>query len=143
MAVLSPDPQLFRDVGVATDERAARRTLRDQIARLEAEIGAAVASAYPRLGAAEPVAGFAGPRLLDLGELERTRDELAERLRELRARTSEQADRQEAKRLRYMPLRSYRTGRYDYWFSHSRRYSERTRIFGIAIQITRRLVPRS
>ena len=99
MAVLSPDPQLFRDVGVATDERAARRTLRDQIARLEAEIGAAVASAYPRLGAAEPVAGFAGPRLLDLGELERTRDELAERLRELRARTSEQADRQEAKRL--------------------------------------------
>ena len=106
MVVLTPDPQLARGVGIGApgvgiglDERAARRTLRDQIARLEREIGAAVASAYPRLAPAAPVAGFAGPRMLGLGELERTRDELAERLHELRAKTSEQADRQEAKRL--------------------------------------------
>src|SRR3954463_12058066 len=31
------------------DERAARRTLRDQIARLERDLGAAVVAAYPRL----------------------------------------------------------------------------------------------
>jgi hypothetical protein len=83
----------------APAERPARESLRAQIARLEAEIGQAVATAYPRLDPLAPVAGFAGPRLLTLGELERTRDELAGRLRELRERTTEQADRQEAKRL--------------------------------------------
>jgi hypothetical protein len=81
------------------DERAARRTLRDQIARLEAELGQAAVSAYPRLPLGAPVAGFAGPRLLDLGELERTRDELADKLRDVRRRMTEQADCQEDKRL--------------------------------------------
>src|SRR4051795_7472613 len=33
------------------DERAARRTLREQIARLERDLGAAVIAAYPRLPA--------------------------------------------------------------------------------------------
>lgn len=82
-----------------TDDRAARQSLREQIARLEREIGAAVASAYPRMGPATRVQGFAGPRMLDLGELERTRDELAEQLSELRSRTTEQADRQQEMRL--------------------------------------------
>ena len=86
--------------GVETvDERAARRTLRDQIARLEAELGQAAVAAYPRLPLGAAVAGFAGPRLLDLGELERTRDELAEKLREVRHQVSEQADVQSEKRL--------------------------------------------
>ena len=82
-----------------TAERAARQSLREQIARLESEIGHAVASAYPRLEPPPPVQGFAGPRLLGLAELERTRDELAAQLQDLRARMSEQADRQAAKRL--------------------------------------------
>jgi len=99
MVVLTRDPQLVPGVVVDGDERAARRTLRHQIAKLEAEIGAAVATAYPRLAPAAPVAGFAGPRMLSLGELERTRDELAGQLADLRARTAQQADRQEAKRL--------------------------------------------
>lgn len=99
MVVVPTHPRITRDVGAGVDERAARRTLRGQIARLEAEIGNAVASAYPRLDPVAPVRGFAGPRMLDLGELERTRDELAERLHALRSRTREQADRQEAKRL--------------------------------------------
>jgi hypothetical protein len=83
----------------APADRAARESLRAQIGRLEADIGRAVATAYPHLDPLPPVAGFAGPRVLTLGELERTRDELAGRLRELRGRTAEQADRQEAKRL--------------------------------------------
>jgi hypothetical protein len=95
MAVLSRHPLLVPHV----DERAARRSLRDQIARLEREIGAAVASAYPRLTPAAPVPGFAGPRILSLGELERLRDELADQLCDLRARTTEQVAGQEAKRL--------------------------------------------
>lgn len=41
------------------------------------------------------------------------------------------------RRLRYMPLRHYATGTYQYWYSHSRRYSKRTRIYGYAITITR------
>ena len=100
MVVLTRDPALRPAAPpVEVDERAARRQLREQIGRLEAQIGHAVASAYPRLPALAPVAGFAGPRMLGLGELERTRDELAERLQALRAQTTEQADRQEAKRL--------------------------------------------
>src|SRR5687767_5911254 len=107
MVVLTPDPELLPAPaantvvfpGVEVDERAARRTLRDQIAHLEAEIAAALATPYPRLAPLDPVQGFAGPRMLGLAELERTRDELAARLYELRARTSEQADRQESKRL--------------------------------------------
>jgi len=99
MAVLMPDLNAVRRAPQLPDERAARRTLRDQIARLEAEIAGVVASAYPRLKPPEPVLGFAGPRILDLGELERTRDELAAQLHRLRERTGEQAERQAAKRL--------------------------------------------
>jgi len=62
------------------DERAARRTLRTQIARLEREHAAIVASAYPRLETGAPRATPAGPRLLTLGELEQVRDSLAARV---------------------------------------------------------------
>lgn len=94
MAVLTPHTPLAPYV----DERAARDSLREQIAKLEREIGDAVASAYPRLAPAAPVEGFAGPRILGLGELERLRDDLAAQLHELRSRTGEQAERQSAKR---------------------------------------------
>ena len=64
------------------DDAAARRDLRDQIARLERELACAVAAAFPRR---EPERGrsasaAAGPRLLGLGELEAIRDELAARI---------------------------------------------------------------
>jgi hypothetical protein len=73
------------------DERAARRTLRDQIARLERELASACLDACPRIHSVPPAAALAaGPRLLTLGELERVRDGLAGRL----ARVREEADAQ-------------------------------------------------
>lgn len=73
------------------DERAARRSLLDQIAKLEAELATLFCSAYPRTGFDWAVASRGGPRILGLGELEAIRDELAERLehnrRELSDRT--------------------------------------------------------
>jgi hypothetical protein len=84
------------------DERAARRTLRDQIARLERELADAFVTAYPMGGLDQPVAVAAGrlPRLLDLGELELLRDDLAGRLRDARIsiarRAEEQAERRRA-----------------------------------------------
>ena len=59
------------------DERAARRTLRDQIARLEEELAQLFCSIWPRKGFSLGVEGRGGPRLLSLAELEEVRDELA------------------------------------------------------------------
>ena len=64
------------------DERAARRTLRDQIAHLEREHAAALIAA--RLPAGPAGVRISGPRLLGLGELEAIRDELAARIAALR-----------------------------------------------------------
>ena len=68
-----------------TDETAARRSLREQIARMERELAAVFAAAYPRRGLEWRVGSEGGPRLLGLGELERIRDDLAVRLEEARA----------------------------------------------------------
>jgi hypothetical protein len=67
-----------------TDEAAARRSLRDQIARLEQELARAFASAYPRRGLNWSVSSPGGPRVLGIGELEELRDRLAVRLEEAR-----------------------------------------------------------
>jgi hypothetical protein len=75
------------------DEHAARRTLRDQIARLEREHASIVARAYPRLDPG-PQLSLAGPRLLSLGELERVRDALAARVVALRGDAEAQQVRQ-------------------------------------------------
>jgi hypothetical protein len=85
--------------GVAA-EAAARRTLRAQIALLESELAEAFVTAFEmRLGAPVTGAATAGvPRLLDLGELERVRDELAGRLRDARAQLVAGADEQADKR---------------------------------------------
>ncbi len=81
------------------DERAARRSLRAQIARLERELADAFVTAF-RLGGIEaPSADRSQPRLLDLGELERVRDELAERLRSARVTIAERAEIQGANRV--------------------------------------------
>jgi len=66
------------------DELAARRTLREQIARLERDLVSACLDACPRLSAPAPLRSYSGPRVLSLGELERTRDELADRLSRVR-----------------------------------------------------------
>jgi hypothetical protein len=42
-----------------------------------------------------------------------------------------------AKRLRYMPLRTWKPGLYEYWYSQSARYSKTTRIYGYRIRISR------
>src|SRR3984885_15220717 len=63
------------------DERAARRSLRRQIDKLERELAEAFVTAYPLGGLDDkPTRASATPRLLDLGELERVRDELADRV---------------------------------------------------------------
>jgi hypothetical protein len=80
-------------------EAAARRTLRGQIARLERELADAFVTAYPMGGLPQPVPAVAEPRLLDLGELERVRDALTERLREARVTIRRRADEQAEKRL--------------------------------------------
>ncbi|MFL5819246.1 MAG: hypothetical protein ACJ76S_00985 [Solirubrobacteraceae bacterium] len=74
-----------KSVEVEFDEGAARRSLRDQIAKLERELGDVFVSAYPRAGIDVSVRSWGGPRLLSLGELEQLRDGLAQRLRQARA----------------------------------------------------------
>ena len=75
-----PSAPLRTDV----DEAAARRSLREQIARLERELAALFTSAHPRQGLDWHVRSPGGPRLLDVGELEALRDDLAARLEDSR-----------------------------------------------------------
>lgn len=87
-------------------EAAARRALRRQIARLERQLADAFVTAFPMGGLPQTEAGSAGvglggggcARVLDLGELERVRDELADRLRQARLTIAQRADEQEQKR---------------------------------------------
>jgi hypothetical protein len=83
---------------VELDERAARRSLRAQIARLERELAQAFVAAYPRSGLEWSVPAVAGPRILGLGELERVRDDLADRLRRARGDLAERTAREEENR---------------------------------------------
>jgi hypothetical protein len=66
------------------DEAAARRSLRGQIAKLERELSALFANAYPRRGLELRVGSNGGPRVLGVGELEEVRDALAARLEDAR-----------------------------------------------------------
>lgn len=78
---------------VEADEQAARRSLREQIAKLERELAQIVADGFPHV---EPPAdvrrrrGCAG--LLDLEQLERVRDELAGALQLARRRMAARAE---------------------------------------------------
>jgi hypothetical protein len=73
-------PAHIRVPGVDVDELAIRRALRDQIAKLEAELASLFCSAYPRRGFEWAIPARRGPRLLSLGELEELRDQLAAKL---------------------------------------------------------------
>jgi hypothetical protein len=66
------------------DQAAARRSLREQIAKLERELAALFTSAYPRRGLDWRIGSPGGPRLLDVGDLEELRDHLAARLEDSR-----------------------------------------------------------
>ncbi|MDO8209402.1 hypothetical protein [Conexibacter sp. CPCC 206217] len=94
-----PNTQVTPD-WVGVDESAARRTLRAQIAKLEGQLAAAAARTAPhdRIVWSIGTPSERGPHLLDLGELERTRDDLAERLHEVRTAHRERAAREVLKR---------------------------------------------
>jgi hypothetical protein len=106
---LSTPPATVREDG----ERAARRTLRTQIARLERELADAFVTAWPMGGLDLPDGPRNEPRMLDLGELERVRDELTERLRAARMMIAERADVQAANRL-YLERMLLEPGRYRF-----------------------------
>ena len=80
------------------DERAARRALRAQVARLERELSGIVANGFPHI-VPPGQAGTSGshriggaPCLLNLEQLERTRDELAGRVQMAQRATVERAE---------------------------------------------------
>jgi hypothetical protein len=74
---------------VSLDERAARRTLKGQIARLETELADALLTTWPRAVVDVRVGGGAAPRVQTLAELETTRDRMAARLAAVRAELDE------------------------------------------------------
>jgi hypothetical protein len=77
---------------VDVDERLARAELRRQVGYLERELAVLVAEAFGRVEVEHRVATVAAePRVLDLGELERLRDDLADRIAEARLTLHERA----------------------------------------------------
>lgn len=88
---LTPEPEL-PDVGVEADEAAARRELRRQIARLEAEL-----ASYPEARSERNTHPALLPkgRIANFAELSATRDELMERLKEARSKAERKGERQE------------------------------------------------
>jgi hypothetical protein len=85
----------------ALDEAAARRTLRDQIARLEDELCGLVLSAWPATvpsGTAGPSLSGRGAALLSLAQLEQARDALAARAAAARKALDERGRLQEEAR---------------------------------------------
>jgi hypothetical protein len=109
-------------------ERAARSSLRAQITRLERELSAIVAEAFPHLsaeyqsapGAALTAASAgsatvvsAGPSVLGLGQLELLRDELAGRVQQQRRRAAERAEHERRAR-ELLELMKLEPGRYKF-----------------------------
>jgi outer membrane murein-binding lipoprotein Lpp len=82
-------------------ERAARASLKTQIARLERELSGIVAERFPFISAPLPaIAGEAlqGPCLLNLEQLERSRDRLAGRVQDMRRLVDQRAEDERASR---------------------------------------------
>jgi hypothetical protein len=101
--------------GAKIDERDARAALRAQIARLERELSAIVAERFPHVPApvAAPARAGGAPTLLDLGGLERVRDQLVARTQELRARVDERVERERRAREQLERMR-LEPGRYKF-----------------------------
>lgn len=84
---------------VGGEERLARAELRRQIGRLELELARLTHEGFGRVAVPhEAGATVSAPRLLDLGELERLRDTLAERGGEARAALASKAATEDANR---------------------------------------------
>ncbi|MGA2165045.1 MAG: hypothetical protein ABSH36_11335 [Solirubrobacteraceae bacterium] len=76
----------------STAERAARESLRAQVAKLEGDLSGIVARGFPHISPAPFVAPkCSGPRLLSLAELERERDRLVMCLRHAQSQARERA----------------------------------------------------
>ena len=90
-AVSPPSPPTAPRVPatIEVDERAARRSLLEQIARLESELAALFCSTYPRTGFEWKVPSGGRPRILSFEELERLRDDLTARLQDNRRALSD------------------------------------------------------
>jgi hypothetical protein len=86
-------PDILR-TPTAGEERAARRSLRAQIAQLEARLSALTVDTYPHVTTGALAGRPSAPRLLSLGELERERDRLVARLAGGEREAAEQAARQ-------------------------------------------------
>ncbi|HET6449179.1 MAG TPA: hypothetical protein VFG31_08725 [Conexibacter sp.] len=84
--------------GGDVEEAPARRALRAQIALIEHRLAALTAEVKPHDRIAWSIGGEGGPRLLGIGELERVRDDLAERLHEVRETLAARAAREAEKR---------------------------------------------
>ena len=82
------------------DEAPARRSLRDQIAKLERELATLFPSARPGDELDWRVRSPGGPRVLDVGDLEALRDDLADRVEEIRHAMRERADAEQQNRVR-------------------------------------------
>jgi hypothetical protein len=80
-------------------ERPARADMRRQIAGLEARLGDVASSAFPHAAPAGAPVAADGPRVLSLGELERVRDALADRLAIAAAALAERREREERNRV--------------------------------------------
>ena len=90
--------------GYGGDDGRARRELRRQICRLEAELGDALIASFPRaavdvrVGAPGSRAASRGPRMLELSELEMLRDDLADKLWRARIEIAERGEAEERNR---------------------------------------------
>jgi GntR family transcriptional regulator len=93
-AIISGEEIEFAPLPAEVDELPARRTLRAQIGRLEAEL-AAYTEHLDLEDAPPPVSPPLG-HVAGIGELEATRDALAKRLREARAQAERSGERQQA-----------------------------------------------
>jgi hypothetical protein len=91
---------------IEVDERAARRSLMEQIRRLESELASLFCSTYPRTGFEWGVRSLGGPRILSFRELEQVRDDLAERLERNRRSLSDRTwvEEQNRRRIEEMML---------------------------------------
>ena len=95
----NPNPGIAKAPQIGRrSEQAARRALRTQIARMERELSELFATSFPRRGIDWTVGAGGGPRVLGLGELERIRDDLADRLARARAEIDRQSEVEERNR---------------------------------------------
>jgi AcrR family transcriptional regulator len=84
---------------IEVDEGAARQTLRGQIAKLERELATLFPTVRPGDELDWRVRSPAGPRVLDVGDLEALRDDLADRVEEIRRALRERTDAEQQKRV--------------------------------------------